>query len=346
VVDVLATGRALLVAPVDAAWLEARTLDPEQRRLLHTAGVGSLVIVPLLARERVVAALTLAFDGRGRRHDAEDLATARDFAARAALAIDSARLYATAQRATRARDEVLGVVSHDLRNPLSAISMCARALRETPPTAAADRQHLATVISDSAEWMHRLIQDLLDVAAIEAGQLSLERRAEPVDAILERVLRTFERPAVERGIALGITLGVPGDAALPPVDGDAERILQVLANLVGNALKFTEPGGEVRVGAAARGGEVVFTVRDTGPGIPAEDLGHLFELYWHARRTARSRGSGYGLAIARGIVAAHGGRLWVESEVGQGSTFSFSIPAGAAGAPGGDGPPRGAADAR
>jgi PAS domain S-box-containing protein len=321
VIDVLGTARAMLVEHVTDEWLAARAVDETHLQMLRALAISSLLVVPLVARDAAIGALTLARTS-GRPYDDADLAVAGDFATRAALAIDSARLYGTAQRATHARDEVLGVVSHDLRNPLSAISMCARALRETPPTEAADREHLANVILESAEWMHRLIQDLLDVAAIEAGRLSVERRAEPVEPIGQRLAGMFERSAAERGIALDVTMG----AELPAVYGDAERILQVLANLVGNALKFTEPGGQVQVRAGASDGEVVFAVRDTGPGIPAEHVSHLFELYWHARRAARSRGSGYGLAIARGIVQAHGGRIWVDSVVGEGSTFSFTLP--------------------
>ena len=118
-----------------------------------------------------------------------------------------------------------------------------------------------------------------------------------------------------RADAAGIALRVEAAPALPCVHADAERVLQVLANLVANALKYTEAGGEVAVRASPAGREVEFSVTDTGAGIPADHLPHLFDLYWHARQSARSRGSGYGLAIARGIVAAHGGRLWFESAV-------------------------------
>jgi signal transduction histidine kinase len=116
------------------------------------------------------------------------------------------------------------------------------------------------------------------------------------------------------------------------IDGDAERVRQVLANLVGNAMKFTEPGGTITVRAKLWEHTVLFSVADTGSGIPPEHLPHLFELYWHARRNARSSGSGYGLAIARGLVEAHGGRIWVESVLGEGSTFFFTIPAHRSGA--------------
>jgi len=322
VVDVLRRGRAEVVPDVGDHWLEAHAVDEEHLALLRAVGVSSLLIVPLVARDQVLGALSFARTGGGQRPDAGHLALARDLALRAALAIDNARLYRAAQRATAARDVVLGVVSHDLRNPLSAIAMCAHALRESPPAEEADRQHLANAIADSTEWMQRLIQDLLDVAAIEAGRLSIERREEEVGVIARRALTMFERPAAERRIELRAEVG-PGVGA---VYGDGARILQVLANLVGNALKFTESGGSIAVSAERQGGDVRFAVRDTGAGIPADDLPHLFELYWHARRNARSRGSGYGLAIAKGIVEAHGGRIWVESTPGAGSTFFFTLP--------------------
>ncbi|CAA9311605.1 MAG: hypothetical protein AVDCRST_MAG11-1532, partial [uncultured Gemmatimonadaceae bacterium] len=231
--------------------------------------------------------------------------------------------FEAAQRATHSRDEVLGVVSHDLRNPVSAVAMCARVLLDDPPESAAERRGLLEAISESAEWMQRMIQDLVDVASIEAGRLSVRRRAEPVTEIVRVATSMVELGAAERGIAL--TTDVAADC--PPVHADAERVVQVLTNLLGNALKFTPEGGSVAVRAARRGGEVVLSVADTGPGIPAGDLPHIFDRYWHAQRTARTRGSGLGLAIVRGIVEAHDGRAWAESTVGRGSTFSFTLPA-------------------
>jgi signal transduction histidine kinase len=327
VIDVLRTGRAEMAEHVTDEWLESHAEGDAHLAALRAVGITSLVVLPLVARDRVLGALTLVRTDGHRAYDAADLALGRDFALRAALAIDSAELYRSAQRATRAREQVLGVVSHDLRNPLSTISMCARALLDGEPVAAEERRSRAATIDESAEWMHRLIRDLLDVAAIEAGRLSIERQPEDAGGIVHRVLTMFERDAAARDIALDARV-TPG---LRRVYADAERVLQVLANLVGNATKFTPAGGRVTVSADSDGDAVVFRVADTGPGIPREHLAHLFELYWHAQRNARSRGSGYGLAIANGIVAAHGGRIWVDSTLGAGSTFSFTIPADAGG---------------
>ncbi len=317
--DVLRTGRQV-TAVTDSEWLEAHTLGEAELDRLAGAGVGSLLMVPLRARDRVLGVLTLARAESAQLFDASDEALATAFASRAALALDNAHLYGSAQRATKARDETLGVVSHDLRNPLSAIAMCASALRsgstDAPTTAS-----LAGTIAESAEWMQRLIRDLLDIASLESGRLTVERRAERVHELFERVGELFAPVASERGI----TLTLESTPELE-VHGDFERLLQVLANLVGNALKFTDVGGRVTVSATARAHDVLFEVADTGAGIPSEHFAHLFELYWHTQHEGRSRGSGYGLAIARGLVAAHGGQIWVDSVVGAGSRFSFTVP--------------------
>lgn len=322
-VDVMRTRRAEVVAAVTPEWLASHAVDAEHRRLLERVGMASVMSVPLVARDEVLGALTLARGTERPPFDDADVALATNLALRATLAIDSARLYQTAQHATRARDIVLGVVSHDLRNPLSAIAMCASALRDGSGAPGTDPRSLAEMIYESTEWMQRMIQDLLDIAAMDAGRLSIERQREPVDAIMQRVHATFQGPATARGITLRDDVGPD----VPDVDGDGERILQVLANLVANALKFTEPGGRVMISAESRGRAVEFAVADTGAGIPAEDIPHLFDLFWHVQRNSRSRGSGYGLAIARGIVEAHGGRIRVESTPGEGSTFYFTIPA-------------------
>jgi PAS domain S-box-containing protein len=317
VIEVLRTGEAYLAPTVPDE------TGGEVFPLLRGMGIRSAMILPLRAHDRTVGALSIISTDTTRRFGDADLALAREYALRAAFAVDNARLYRVAQHANRARDEVLGVVSHDLRNPLSAIAMCARVLLENPPDSEAGRRELYSAIDESADWMGRMIQDLLDVSNIEAGRLSLELREEPVEPIIQRTVQVFGGSAAERGVALESSV----ESGLPPIHVDAERILQVIANLVANAVKFTPEGGRVTVSARRRHDAVAFSVTDTGPGIPAEHVTHIFDRYWHARRSARTRGSGLGLAIAKGLVEAHGGRIHVESAPGQGSTFWFVIPA-------------------
>ncbi|HKN64686.1 MAG TPA: ATP-binding protein [Gemmatimonadaceae bacterium] len=323
VVDVIRRGRSELVPEIDDAWLEAHEDDPEALSRWRQLGARSMLVVPLTAGERTLGAVTLlALNGRP-PYGTDTRALAEKFASHASLALENARLYREAKRATEGRDQVLGVVSHDLRNPLSAIAMCAKVLREDNGQMGADeRESLLTTIVQSADWMNRLIQDLLDVASIEAGRLSLERGRQFAPALVSQAARMFEVEATQRRVQLETR----ASADVPPMLVDASRIVQVLGNFLNNALKFTPDGGRIIVGAESRGGNVVFFVSDSGPGIPHADQGRVFDRYWQARRSANKRGTGLGLSIAKGIVEAHGGRIWLESAPGEGTTFFFSVP--------------------
>jgi signal transduction histidine kinase len=176
--------------------------------------------------------------------------------------------------------------------------------------------------------MNRLIQDLLDVTRVEAGQVALERAALPTRAVVAEAIEAQKTLAAAASVELRLDAG----EHLPDLFADRHRVLQVLENLIGNALKFTPSGGRVTVGAVPRAGSVLCYVRDTGSGIPAEDQPHLFDRFWQARlrRAEKRSGAGLGLAIVKGIVEAHGGRIWVESAPGEGSTFYFTLPTTAA----------------
>jgi PAS domain S-box-containing protein len=226
------------------------------------------------------------------------------------------------KRALQARDEVLGVVSHDLRNPIAAISMCARRLQTDPPEQESERRELLATIQESTAWVNRLIQDLLDVANIEQGRLSLDVGECDPAVILERAQHLFQVEAAEQRLALTCEVS----PSLPAVHADGERIVQVLANLLRNAIKFTPSGGRITVAAMRDGGAVTFSVTDTGRGIPAEHLTRIFDRYWQSSNGARARGTGLGLSIAKGIVEAHGGSIAVRSTPGTGTTVQFTIP--------------------
>jgi signal transduction histidine kinase len=239
------------------------------------------------------------------------------------LAADNARLYQAAQEAARQREDVLAIVSHDLKNPLSTIRLSTRLLssrlEEIPEAAALSRQVAA--INRAVAHMLTLVHQLLDAARLDAGQaLAIQTRPVPLDPLLGEALAVIEPQASQKSLRLEPP---PTTGLVVPCDRD--RILQVLTNLLGNAVKFTPDGGELAVEGHRVDQEVRVSVRDSGPGIPESAQPHLFERHWQAEGTAR-QGSGLGLYIARGIIGAHGGRIWVDSTPGKGSTFTFSLP--------------------
>jgi PAS domain S-box-containing protein len=228
-----------------------------------------------------------------------------------------------AEAASRMRQDLVAIVSHDLRNPLSAITTSVALLeRALPADAAARAPKYVETIARSAERMGRLISDLLDVASIDAGRLSVEPVTRDVEALLGDAIEML------RPVAAGKSIRLDAEPLARPlsVHADQERVLQVLSNLLGNAVKFTREGGAIGVRAETSDALVRISVVDTGPGISPEQMPHLFDRYWQATKDGRL-GIGLGLSIAKGIVEAHGGRIWAESTPGKGSTFHFTLPA-------------------
>jgi len=315
----LREGRETLAADVTREMM-GLVGDEAQRSLLEQLAPRSAIFVPLLASGHVNGALVLVNASSGRRFGPADLELAGQLARRAALTIENARLFMEAQEATHARDEMLAVVAHDLRNPLSTVSLGSEMLREQAATPS--QAHVAEMVHRAADRMRRLIDDLLEVSRIEGGRLHLDVRAENLRPIILEAVAMLDPVAAAAGIRLQADL--PPQAIQSRIDG--ARILQVLSNLLGNAIKFTGPGGEVRV--ACRGGPdgVRVEVADTGQGIPPEQIPHIFSRYWQAS-DSDTRGVGLGLSIVRGVVRGHGGEIWVESEVGRGSVFTFTLPA-------------------
>ncbi|HYO70706.1 MAG TPA: PAS domain-containing sensor histidine kinase [Archangium sp.] len=317
---VIRTGEPELLSEVTERIREEVARDSEHLRIMREVAITSALIVPLRGREGVLGSISLTMNGSGRRLGQRDLAFAEELAYLAALALENAKLYRAAQRATRARDEVLGVVVHDLRSPLSALSMSAQLVDrqlEQGKTGPETREMLHVILR-MAQRMGRLVEDLLDMSHLEAGQLSVLPSRQSARALVAEALEQA-RPS-----APSLELRAEVAEALPAVLADRHRILQVLSNLLGNAVKFTPPGGRVSVGARAEGERVRFWVEDTGPGIPEEHRQHLFERFWQACK-GDPRGAGLGLTICKHLVEAHGGQLGVDSEVGRGSTFWFSL---------------------
>jgi signal transduction histidine kinase len=296
----------------------------ERLRGLRGLGVTSYMVVPMIARGHVVGAFSVLSGESRRRYGPYDLEVATHLARRAALAVDNARLYEESRAATRLREELLAVVSHDLKNPLGAINLAAnllaRKLSATPFEAKVRKQ--VETIQRSCGRMDRLIGDLLDLASIQTGRLKVELGREEVVALVQEAVEEQAAGAIEKGVALLAHI----DAARSlSVVADRSRLLQVFGNLIGNAVKFCRSGDSVIIAAEPRGNDLAFSVTDNGPGISEGDLLHIFEPYWSGARNAQ-RGTGLGLYISKGIVEAHGGRLWVDSQVGVGSTFFFTIP--------------------
>jgi signal transduction histidine kinase len=248
-----------------------------------------------------------------------------DLARRAALAVDNALLYEEAQRATRARDDVLAIVSHDLRNPINTIQMSTAFLLDVLGEPGAKDVPVIPqlqVMQRATRRANALIQDLLDVSRIDAGTLAVAASA--IDASLLIRDAVLELDPLVTGKKLTFEHVWVGPDLL--VAADRSRIGQVFSNLVGNAIKFTKAGGSVRIEGCRRGDMADFDVIDTGAGIAAEHLPHLFDRFWQASQTSRS-GAGLGLFIVKGIVEAHGGTIDVTSAPDEGTRFRFSLPA-------------------
>ncbi|MBL8949658.1 MAG: response regulator [Myxococcaceae bacterium] len=303
--------------PERAAQVSRETIDsmaPDAGlEAMRRAGITSVMIVPLVARGRMLGALTFARTGASPSYTAEDLTFAEELGRRAAMHLDNARLLELHQRAIETRQELLALVSHDLKNPLSVITLNARAL--AGPPRAVER------ILHAAARMNGLVDDLLDAGSIESGHFSIEE-SRPVDAAAQvtSAVDALRSVAREKGVELELML-----PAIGAVRADPARLQQVLSNLLGNALKFTPAGGKVSVHARVEGGFVEVNVSDTGPGLASETLGHIFDRYWQAEKSRRG-GAGLGLFIVQGLIDAMGGRVWAENLPTGGSRFTFTLP--------------------
>jgi signal transduction histidine kinase/ActR/RegA family two-component response regulator len=317
VIDRMKAQQPLLVSDVGPAWMEGL-------QLLQQLAPKSIIVVPMLARDRSIGTLTFITTRPERRYGDADLALARELARRAAIAVDNARVYAEAEGANRAKDQFLATLSHELRTPLTAmlgwvLMLQSGRLRDEEATAA-----LAS-IERNTRVQAQLINDLLDISRIVAGKLQLDRRPVDLRVVIDHALDSV-RPAAEAR-RLSVSADIAQAAAWVP--GDAMRLEQVVVNLLGNAVKFTPEGGRITVRLDSESGLARLTVTDTGQGIEPAVLPHVFDSFRQAdsSSTRRHGGLGLGLAIVRRLVLMHQGQVEASSPgKDRGATFTVRLP--------------------
>ncbi len=319
---VVATGEPIAMRDAGAS-LPVLAKNEADAEMFRASGIVSILVVPLEARGRCMGALTLATAESGRRYSESDVAIARAIALRIALAFDDARLHDGFARAVRDRQDALAMVSHDLRAPLSTVLTTTQLLARRAVHERRGTEDIVAfdLVKRAVFRMARMLDDLLDASSIDAGRLTVRMSPCSLRDVFEDAVTTLKPLAGVRSFIVDAT--VPeGDTQLLC---DRDRILQVLENLVGNALKFSAEGTNVAMRVDVTSTEVRFAIADAGAGIAPSDLSRLFERYWRASKTD-ALGHGLGLYISRALVEAHGGRIWAESDVGHGSTFFFTLP--------------------
>jgi PAS domain S-box-containing protein len=304
-------------------------VDPGKERLLEKAeptppevekavlAPRSMISVPFVAHARPLGEMAMAYSESDRRYQPGDRELMEQIAGGAAIAVENARLYHEAVAAARARDDVIAIVSHDLRNPLTVVDLNAHVLELANACTAPRSRRALDTIRKAVKRMASLIDDLLTASATESGTLLVERRPCRLADLVEEIFELVEPLATAKSVKL--------ESAIAPsllVQCDPQRTLQVLTNLIGNSIKFTPDGGVVHLAGHVLDGEVCVGVSDTGEGIAEQDLPHIFDRFWKGHVS----GTGLGLFIAKCLVEAQGGNIWVESKLGRGSTFFFTLP--------------------
>ncbi len=328
VVEALSRGKALLYPEVSEEQLAAAALDETHYQLMRDLGLKSAMVVPLLARGKLLGAITFVFAESGRHYAQDDVALAEDLAHRAALAVDNARLYGESQRvqqelrkANEAKDEFLGLVSHELRTPITTIYGGARLLRWRGDTL--DEESKREVVQDIAsetERLHRIVENLLALARVELGQ---EVVGEPV--LFQRSVNGLVKSFAERNPGRPVECDV--DPELPPVAAEATYLEQVLRNLLSNADKYSPPGRPIEVRAESCDGEAIVRVLDRGPGIQPEEAESIFERFYRSPDSERmARGMGLGLTVCKRLIEAQAGRIWARPRDGGGLEVGFALP--------------------
>ena len=328
--QVLRSGRSLVISAVTDDWLRTNTRGVEHFRVMREIGLRSYMSVPLVARERILGTITFLSSLPDRHYGPDDLSLAEDLARRAAMAVDNARLYgaaqearATAEAAVRVRDEFLGVASHDLRSPLTNILGRADLLElrlkgSTPPDAAWVSTQIEA-LRGAARRMLATVQEITDAVQLQIGR-ALTLQTGPVD--VGEMVRAVVEEYGARQDAAPVTVQAPPGLV---VDGDRARLERVVQNIVDNAVKYSPRRTPVRVTVQARDEWAIIVVRDSGVGIPAEELPRIFTRFYRASTASGIRGTGIGLAGAKTIVEQHGGRIEIQSTVGRGTTVTVYL---------------------
>lgn len=334
--QVIRGGRPLVVPVVTDDWLKANTRGEEHFRVMRAIGLRSYMCVPLIARERTLGAITFLSAAADRGYDADDLALAEDLARRAAMAVDNARLYQvaqearlTAEAAVRMRDEFLSVTSHDLRSPLTNIlgraDLVDMKLSRGAPLDAAWVRAQIEAVRGATRRMLATVQEITDTVQLQFGQ-TLALRAEALD--VGPLVRAVAAESADRQDAIPLVVEAPDGLAM---QGDRARLERVVQNLVDNALKYSTGGTPVHVTVGRQEAWIAITVRDSGVGIPADELPRVFTPFYRASTAIGIRGTGIGLAGAKAIVEQHGGQIDLQSAVGQGTTVTVRLPAAGVG---------------
>ena len=321
--EALRTGKTVWKADVNGSVLEEIASNQEHLELLRKLAIRCYVSVPLLAKGRVIGAVTFVRGESGRKFVASDVPFLEELSRRVAFAIENAALYEAAQTAIRLRDDLLAVVSHDLKNPLTVIKLNCMSIEKI----ALKKPELSGIvelgkrIETSTHRMEKMIGDFLEMSKIEAGAIRYEKIPQRVLALVNEAVDPLRALAETKSIHLLNQNDDKGGLVI----ADKEAVFRVFSNLIGNAINFTPKGGEIKIQVDPKDHEFEFSISDTGPGVPDEHLPHIFDRFWQAKHEFR-KGAGLGLAIAKGLVEAQGGRIWIKSKLGAGSTFYFTLP--------------------
>jgi signal transduction histidine kinase len=322
IAQVIRTGRPVLATEISASWMEIWATSPESRELWQSIGPTTIAVVPIRSHRQIHGALTFAFGPSGRQHSPASLRVLQDIGLRTALALDTAQVFRALEAEQRHRDEFLAMLAHELRNPLAAVSNGLAALERVDAPA---RMQLLQILSRQSKHLARLLNDLLDVSGVRFGRVTLERRRLDLRELARQSLDVFE--ASGKTARLGIELRV--DSRPVCVLGDADRLEQVIANLLDNAVKYTPSPGSIEVSVGTEGDDAVVRVRDSGVGIAPEFLPRIFEVFSRGTRDPGqdSPGLGLGLSVVRDLVVKHGGTASASSAgVGRGSEFVVRLP--------------------